>query len=91
MDWWDKQRTLGSTGKSDNQIENTMAEEHLAPYMKPVSPEEYPEPCRPCRHSHMLRWLLNIPFCEHSSYTCLKRKKPCNEFERKAERQLELF
>jgi hypothetical protein len=68
-----------------------MREEHLAPYMKPLKDDERPEVCRTCKHRHMLRWLMKIPFCEHSSYTCLNRIKPCTEYERDYGTQLTLF
>jgi hypothetical protein len=65
--------------------------EHLKPYMKPLENADRPEPCRKCKHRHMLRWLGNVPFCEHSCYTCLKRTKPCTKFERDYGTQLSLF
>lgn len=66
-------------------------EECLKPYMKALKDKERPEPCQQCKHRHMLRWLLNIPFCEHSSYTCLHRTKRCTEFEADTGKQLALF
>ena len=68
-----------------------MAIEELKSYMKPLKEDEYPEPCRKCKHRHMLRWLLNIPFCEHSSYTCYRRTKRCTDFEADYGKQLTLF
>ena len=65
--------------------------EQLEPYMKPIAEADRPEPCRQCKHRHMLRWLLGVIFCEHSSYTCVKRTKPCDEFERDYGKQLTLF
>ncbi|MBQ9524806.1 MAG: hypothetical protein IJR69_06765 [Bacteroidaceae bacterium] len=62
-------------------------DEQLKPYMKPLAESEYPEPCRKCKFRHLLRWLLGQKFCEHSSYTCTKRTKPCDEFE-EIDRQL---
>ena len=68
-----------------------MSKEKLAPYMKPLTDDERPMPCCKCKHRHMLRWLLKVPFCEHSSYTCLNRTKPCTEFEGDYGRELSLF
>jgi hypothetical protein len=65
--------------------------EKLKPYMKPLKDAERPVPCRKCKHRHMLRWLMKVPFCEHSSYTCLNRTKPCTEFEGDYGTQLSLF
>ena len=65
--------------------------EQLEPYMKALKADERPEVCRSCRHRHMLRWLLNIPFCEHSSYTCVNRSKRCVKFQGDYGTQLDLF
>ena len=62
----------------------------LKPYMKPLKKDEYPEPCRKCKHRHMLRWLMKKPFCEHSSHTCIHRTKPCTDFDGDYGKQLTL-
>ena len=50
-----------------------------------------PDACKRCKHRNTLRMLLNVLFCEHSSYTCVNRVKPCDEFEGDYGTQLSLF
>lgn len=65
--------------------------EQLKPYMKQLKESEVPEGCKKCKFRHLLRWLLKKPFCQHSSYTCSNRTKPCTEFEGDYGTQLSLF
>ena len=53
--------------------------------------DELPPPCIHCRFRHTLEWMLGVPFCFHSSYTCVRRTKACDEFEGDYGTQLELF
>lgn len=66
-------------------------EERLKYWMKPLAEADRPEPCRQCKHRHMLRWLMDVPFCEHSFFTCKERTRPCSDFERDYGKQLKLF
>ncbi len=53
--------------------------------------EEMPPPCLHCLHRYSLRWMLGVPFCEDSRYTCVRRTKRCNEFKGDYGTQLSLF
>ena len=60
-------------------------------WKKYLKPEEMPTPCKRCKFRNQLRWLLGVIFCDHSSYTSVNRKKPCDEFKGDYGVQLELF
>ena len=63
----------------------------FAPYMKALTPEQRPEPCRQCTHRDMLRWLMDGKFCQYSEEMSTYRTKRCSDFEPDYGTQLSLF